>query len=86
MAHNQDSFLELFDKVFILTLDQAELVNRLADRPGETIGKSRSELQDILNLHEHFERSLLEKGALQINAAQPPSEITRQIISEMNKN
>lgn len=85
MAHNQSSFYDKFEYIFVLTLDDTELMARLNNRWGKTIGKAPSELADILAKHRGFEQSLLNRGAIKINVAHTLSEIVDQILHYINK-
>ena len=83
-AHNQSEFYSRFDKIFVLTLDFTELIHRLELRNGKTLGKNSDELSDILSLHNHFEQSLLNHGAIIINASKPLSNIVNEIFSNVS--
>lgn len=85
MAHNQSSFYGKFERIFVLTLDDADLVTRLNNRWGKTIGKAPSELADILAKHRGFEQSLLNRGAIKINVSHTLTEIIDQILRHINK-
>jgi len=80
MAHNQADFYDQFELIFVLTLDFTELASRLNERFGKALGKTPSELTDILSKHEHFEQSLLNRGAIRINVAKPESQIIDEIL------
>ena len=83
LAHNQYEFYNRFKLIFVLTLDPTELENRLLNRPGQTIGKSPSELADIMSKHESFEQSILNHGAIRLNAALPISETVDKILDHV---
>lgn len=80
LAHNQDEFLSLFTHIFVLTLDEILLEQRLRERLGDTIGKTEDELQDILQLHRHFENHLLNQGAIAVNVAPGIPEVVTTIL------
>ena len=80
-AHNQAEFYKLFNKIFVLTLDSTDLMHRLSLRGENSLGKSPSEISDILTLRTHFEESLLNLGAIKINASKPISHIVDEILS-----
>jgi broad-specificity NMP kinase len=79
-AHNQSEFFDKFDKIFVLTLDFTEVIKRLHNRPGKAIGKTDSELSDIIIMREHFERSLLGCGAIAIDVTKGLHEVTDEIL------
>jgi len=70
----------LFDRCFLLTLDDMELEQRLLSRPGNTIGKNPRELSDILLRRKEFEARLLEKGALELNARTEPKDLVTKVL------
>lgn len=82
-AHNQSDFYNVFDKIFILTLDFTELLHRLNMRAGKSIGKSPEELSDIFSHKNHFEKSLINNGATEINASKPLHNIVDEILSSV---
>jgi len=79
-THNQELFYDLFDYVFVLTLDDAELEQRLLSRPGNKIGKTAEEMADILTLHKQFETKVLAHGAATLNAQTGTHELADQIL------
>jgi broad-specificity NMP kinase len=89
-AHNLEDFLDKFELVFVITLNDAELEQRLVDRANHTsghiIGKTREERTDIIKLHRHFEQSLLNHGAIALSATQPVEHIVDKILSHVVKN
>ncbi|MDB5178391.1 MAG: hypothetical protein JWN01_334 [Patescibacteria group bacterium] len=46
---NQEKFYPLFDRIFVLTLDEATLSHRLITRTGNDYGKHPDDLQHILS-------------------------------------
>jgi broad-specificity NMP kinase len=81
LADNQELLYDLFDKIFVLTLDEAELEKRLLLRTSTEYGKDREELADILLLHKHFEDSLFDKGAIRIDVRRPVHDVANEIIN-----
>ena len=84
-AHNQAEFYDRFQLIFVLVLNSAELVERLKSRPGRTIGKTESELSDILALRGRFEQSLLKHGAVKLDAGRALQEIVDEILVRASK-
>jgi broad-specificity NMP kinase len=82
-AHNQPDFYDMFQHIFLLTLDFTELIQRLRSREGNAIGKTDQELSDILIHREHFEQSLLNHGATPINVARPLKEVVDSILASI---
>lgn len=82
-AHNIASFYKQFKMTFVLTLDDYSLEERLMKRAaitqGHVIGKTLEERTDIINLHRHFEQSLVNLGAIKLDA----TKTTQQLIDEI---
>ncbi len=85
LAHNQRQHAELFSQIFVLTLDDVELEQRLRSRDEHSLGKTKDEIQDIMKLHRAFEQTLVQDGAIEVNAANPPSIIVDTILSYRSK-
>lgn len=79
-THNLADFFDLFDYMFVLTLDDVELEQRLLERQGDTIGKTPDELADILLLHHQFETSMVRHGAQALNAHTATPELVDRIL------
>lgn len=84
-AHNQLDFLDKFRKVFVLTLDETEMIERLRIRPGNAIGKTNSELSDILMLHRHFEQNLLGHNAIKIDVSKHVNDVVDEILAYVDE-
>jgi hypothetical protein len=80
LADNQEILYDVFDRIFLLILDEAELEKRLRLRTTTNYGKNSGELADILLMHRHFEQSLLERGALGINTEKAVPEVVDEIL------
>lgn len=80
-VHNLPEFYELFDHMFVLTLDDVELEQRLLGRPGSRIGKHPEELADIMALHRDFERAITARGAIVLNARHGVHELVSIILA-----
>lgn len=79
-AHNQSDFFDQFNKIFVLTLDFTEMIKRLKNRAGKAIGKTNFELSDIITIREHFELSLLNHNATEINVDKHINEVVDEIL------
>ncbi len=84
LADNQEELYDLFDIIFLLTLDEVEMEHRLRLRSDTTYGKDPHELADILLHHRHFEQSLLAHGAVAVNAAQAIPQVVNEILSHVH--
>ncbi|HWJ73156.1 MAG TPA: nucleoside kinase [Kaistia sp.] len=77
-ARNSQSFITLFDAVFVLEIDLATLNHRLDGRPGEW-GSEPAER--ALILRQHQTRENLPKNAIPIDATRPITEVVDEILS-----
>lgn len=80
---NQYDFIDSFNKLFVLRIDEATLHHRLAARTNNEYGKHPDELMRILSLHEVRERAALEHGAIPIQSAQPLDKVADDILSHL---
>lgn len=67
VSANQDRYLNLFDKVFLLQCSPEVLIKRIDGREDHQFGKDPSEKEHILNWYGEFEKNLINKGAITIN-------------------
>ena len=81
LADNQQILYDVFDFIFLLTLDDIEIENRLKSRNSTQYGKNSGELSDIMTFHHHFEQSLLNANAIEIKADKGVIEVTDEILS-----
>jgi len=80
-VHELTNYWHFFDLVFVLTLDDVILEQRLSERHGPKLGKDGVELRDIMKLHRDFERSLVERGAIALNAEHGVHELVDTILN-----
>lgn len=80
LADNQELLYDQFDKIFLLTLDETELEERLRLRTTTSYGKDFGELADILTAHQHFEQSLIGRGAVEVNVSKAIPEVVTNIL------
>ena len=84
IAKNQNEYLDLFDKVFLLQCSEETFLSRMANRKGDNeFGKSELERQYVLNFYKDFEQKLIARGAVVINAEEPLEVILNNIISKV---
>jgi shikimate kinase len=83
VSSNWYKFLNLFDKVFFLDLDGAEIRKRLqsGDRKND-YAKKEPEIQNILEHLEGFRRFALGHGAIPLDAKKTPQEIYIEIVNK----
>ncbi|MEJ0073134.1 MAG: AAA family ATPase, partial [Candidatus Saccharibacteria bacterium] len=80
-AENQTDFYRFFAKVFVLTIDNEALTQRLTTRTNNSYGKHPHELASALEYNQQFTKDALDAGALPIDAALASEAIARQIIA-----
>jgi broad-specificity NMP kinase len=80
---NEDEFLPLFDKIFLLKISEEVASNRVDSRTNHDFGKHSSEKEWIKSWQNEFEDNLIEKGAILINAEEPKNIIADKILSQI---
>ena len=82
-SRNSDSFIGLFDEVFVLEIDLDTLNRRLADRPEDEWGGTASEGESFARL-QHETKEGLPENAIIIDAAAPLSSVVDTILENAN--
>jgi broad-specificity NMP kinase len=82
ITDNQNEYLNLFDKVFLLHADESTFLERMAGRDAEHFGHQESDRISVLTWYKQFEGDLRDKGAVSIDASQPIAQIVDQILQE----
>ncbi|MBI5135391.1 AAA family ATPase [Candidatus Uhrbacteria bacterium] len=76
--------LHRFDKVFLLQIPPSVVRQRLEDRPGQDeFGKSETEVGHVLSWQGEFEKEMIIKGAIVIDAQQPVEVMVQKIIANI---
>jgi hypothetical protein len=81
-SRNYSSFIDLFDRVFILEVDLDTLTRRLAERPEDEFGGRPSERALILRLHATKEDT--PSGDVVIDATAPLERVVDEILEKCN--
>jgi 2-phosphoglycerate kinase len=85
LADNQESLYNMFDRIFLLTLNELEMERRLCSRITTDYGKDPGELADILVHHRHFEQSLLNNArAIPVDSAHAIPEVVNEILDHIS--
>jgi hypothetical protein len=84
VSANQDEYLNLFDKVFLLHCSIDILVKRIDSREDHQFGKHPSEKEHILNWYQEFEENLINKGAIAIHNNNAIDIVVNQILENIN--
>ncbi len=84
---NQDEYLNLFDKIFLLQSEEETFTNRMASRhlqPGEnSYGQYPAEREFAIRNYKNFENKMIALGAILVNAELSLSEVADQILSKI---
>ncbi|OGL36476.1 hypothetical protein A3A68_01355 [Candidatus Saccharibacteria bacterium RIFCSPLOWO2_01_FULL_48_13] len=83
IASNQDRFYALFDKVFVLVIDQVTMLHRLNTRTENSFGRYPEQQASIIEWHKDFEKSAIKMGAVAIDATRPQDKVVAEILSHM---
>lgn len=83
IASNQDEYLDLFDRIFLLYCREEIFLHRLRTREENDFAKERSEQKQVLSWYKDFEDKMLKKGAIPINTKVSTGVVADQIISQI---
>lgn len=81
LASNQDKFYELFDRVFVLVIDQDPMIQRLNTRTENSFGRHPEQQASIIEWHKNFEKSAIKIGGVVIDATKPLNIVVAEILS-----
>ncbi len=84
-ASNQEAYLPLFDKVFILSCSPETIRSRIEQRTNNDFGKHPSDMKRVLEWHGNFVPEMAEMGAIVLDAERPLKEIVEDIQSSFLK-
>ena len=79
ITSNQNEFLELFDKIFLLHCSPGTFIARLDTRENNEFAKEKSEQEHLLSWYKEFEEEMLKKGAVPINTERSITDIADEI-------
>lgn len=82
VASNEEEYLDVFDKVFGLTIDEPTLRHRIATRENNDFGKSEHEMQTLLEWQQTTNDYYQKIGAHIIDATRPLNVIVAEILSQ----
>ncbi|HET6746919.1 MAG TPA: AAA family ATPase [Candidatus Saccharimonadales bacterium] len=78
--NDKDELWDLFDKVIALTIDEDTLKHRLATRTNNDVGKSKHELEILIERQKTAKVEYEKLGAYLVNATQPIDQVVEDII------
>ena len=81
VASNQDEYLSLFDKIFLLHCREDTFLYRLSTREGNEFAKEKSEQEQVLSWYKEFEEKILKEGAIPIDTEESISSVADKIMS-----
>ncbi len=81
IASNQDEYLDLFDKTFLLHCREEIFLHRLNTRKENEFAKEKSEQEQVLSWYKDFEDKMLKKGAIPVDTEESVSGVADKIMS-----
>lgn len=78
---NQNNFLSIFDKIFLLKCSPDTFVKRLNVRTNNIYGKLSSEKENELRWFQEYNEQLIKKSAIIVDAEKPLDQVADEIIS-----
>lgn len=83
VAANEEEYIELFDKVFTLTLDLQTMKDRIENRTNNDFGKSKHEMDMLIAWQQSTPDYYKKIDAVAIDARKPLSEVVAEIESKL---
>ena len=77
---NEDDAWPFFEKVFLLSIDEATMRHRLATRTAHDFGTRPHELELLLAWNSAIEEHYRRRGAITIDATKPPESVIVEIL------
>jgi dephospho-CoA kinase len=81
---NQASFLDSFDKVYLLQIDEETLIERLTNRNTNDFAQDYSERQYLLGLRKKFESDTIQAGAVPLAATESVQFLADRIVTDFS--
>ena len=83
---NQEKFYSLFDKIFLLEMNEELIKDRVLNNEREhNYGRMPGEIEAILGYYESFQDHVKAAAAVVVDASKPVSHIVDLILDEANK-
>ncbi len=86
ITSRQHEFYDQFDKIFVLTIDEATLKHRLLTRTTNDFGKHPNEMKMLVDGREGFEQQMFKVGAIPIDATRPLAGVVDEILQYTKPN
>jgi dephospho-CoA kinase len=81
ITSKQHEFYDHFDKIFVLTIDEATLKHRLLTRTTNDFGKHPNEMKMLVDGRKPFVQQMLKVGAIPIDATQPLEKVVDDVLT-----
>lgn len=82
---NQAKFLDLFDKVYLLQIDEETLIERLTNRITNDFAQDYSERQYLLELRKKFDSDTIQAGAVPLAATESVQSLADRIVTDFSR-
>ncbi len=84
LSNDQHIYYHLFDKIFVLTIDEATMLKRLATRDTNDFGKHPKERERMVKIRQKVQADLLKNDkSTAIDATQPLKKVVDEILSKL---
>ena len=83
IAEGEETVWQYFDKVFLLSIDELTIRERITNRQGNDFGKAPEEMAEILDTLSRYETKCQRLGAIQIDATRPLNVVVNEIIEKI---
>ena len=80
---NQNDYLGLFDKVFLLYCSEKTLIHRLKTRKSNEFAKDSAELEQVLSWYKDFQEKTIKQGAIPIDTEGNILDVVDRVISKI---
>lgn len=83
-ASNQNDYLDLFDKKFVLTCSPETMIARIQQRTDNDFGKHPIEQRRMLEWQKTFDKEMIQKGFIRLDAERPLEQMVADIRSHFD--
>ncbi len=83
LASNQDDYLDLFDRIFLLHCDKKLFLHRLSTRKGNEFARDKSGQEHVLSWYKKFESDMRKRGVISINTKNPINVVVGKITNKI---
>ena len=83
LADNQNEFLSLFDKVFVLQCKPETFIKRILSRTDNVFGQDETAQQYLLSTYQKFEIDALKNGAVSVDVEEPLDRVVKNISAQI---